>query len=92
MAILVALVFLALGSAVLRPLNIAWFRGGLLLGAVVTPVVMALLHVPVFMPTSLVLHFMGRNPRRLKQEPDRASYLGHPRRLRARAGHNERQF
>ncbi len=42
-AIAVALAFLVLGylrPAVLRPLNIAWFRISLLLGAAVTPVVM----------------------------------------------------
>src|SRR2546430_11412021 len=76
-AILAALVFLALGClrpAVLRPLNIAWFRVGLLLGALVTPVVMALLYVTAFLPTSLVLRLMGRDPLALKRAPDRVSY------------------
>jgi hypothetical protein len=76
-AIVVALVFLALGylrPAVLQPLNIAWFRVGLLLSAVVTPAVMALLYVTAFLPTSLVLRFMRRDPLALNREPDRASY------------------
>jgi hypothetical protein len=76
-AISAALFFLALGClrpAVLRPLNVAWFRFGLLLGALVTPAVMALLYVTAFLPTSLVLRFMGRDPLALEREPDRASY------------------
>ena len=76
-AIVVALAFVGLGywrPAVLRPLNIAWFRLGLLLSAVVTPVAMALLYVTTLLPTSLVLRLVGRNSLELKREPDRASY------------------
>jgi Saxitoxin biosynthesis operon protein SxtJ len=73
----VALVFPILGyvkPALLRPLNVAWFRLGLLLGAIMTPVVMALLYLTTFLPTSFVLRFMGKDLLSLKREPDRASY------------------
>jgi hypothetical protein len=93
-AILVALVFLALGClrpAVLRPLNIAWFRAGLLLGALVTPIVMALLYVTAFLPTSLVLRFTERDPLALKREPNRTSYWV-PRATEPTQGTMKRQF
>ena len=73
----VALLFPTLGyakPALLRPLNVAWFRLGLLLGAVMTPVAMAVLYLTTFLPTSLILRFMGKDPLSLKREPDRASY------------------
>ncbi len=60
--------------SVLRPLNVAWFRLGLLLGAVVSPVVMALLYVTTFIPMATALRSAGRDLLGLKREPDRASY------------------
>ncbi len=76
-AVASAAAFLALGyvwPAVLRPLNIAWFRLSVLLAAVVTPVVMALLYITMFLPTSLVLRLSGRDLLGLRREPDRMSY------------------
>ncbi len=76
-ALAVALVFLALAfawPAVLRPLNVVWFRLGLLLSAVVTPVVMALLYVIAVIPMGLALRLTGKDLLSLKREPDRASY------------------
>jgi hypothetical protein len=76
-ALPIAAAFLALAylrPAVLRPLNVVWFRLGLLLGAVVTPIVMGLLYVTTFVPTSLILRLAGRDALGLAPEPDRASY------------------
>jgi len=50
-AFAVALVFLIPGYAkpvLLRPLNVAWFRLGSLMGAVMTPVGMAVLYLTTF--------------------------------------------
>jgi Saxitoxin biosynthesis operon protein SxtJ len=72
-----ALAFLMLAllrPAHLRPLNVVWFRLGLLLSAVTTPVVMGLLYGTTFLPTSAVLRLTGRDPLALKREPGRASY------------------
>ncbi len=76
-AIVVALTFLALGymrPAVLGLLNAAWFRLALLLSAVVTPIVIAVLYVATFLPMSLFLRLVGRDLLGLRQEPDRTSY------------------
>ncbi len=76
-ALLAAAAFLTLAylrPAVLRPLNVIWFRLGLLLGAIVTPIVMGLLYVTTFVPTSLILRLAGRDLLGLEREPDRASY------------------
>ncbi len=76
-AFAVALVFPIVGytkPALLRPLNVAWFRLGSLMGAVMTPVVMAVLYVTTFLPTGLVLRLLGRDLLGLKHEPNRPSY------------------
>ena len=59
--------------SVLRPLNYAWFRFGMLLHAVVNPVVMGLLFFTAIFPTALVMRIMGSNLLRLKR-PDVDSY------------------
>lgn len=43
----------------LRPLNIAWFRFGLLLGRLTTPIFMAVLYFGVFTPFSLAMRLLG---------------------------------
>jgi hypothetical protein len=76
-ALLLAAAFVVVGwawPAVLRPLNVAWFRFGLLIGAVTTPIVMALLYVTTFLPTGLVLRLTGRDVLGLQREPSRSSY------------------
>jgi hypothetical protein len=76
-AIVIAVVFLTLAylwPAALRPLNVVWFKFGMLLGAVMTPVVMALLYVLVFVPTGLLMRLFGKDPLRMKPDPAKTSY------------------
>ena len=76
-AIAIAAVFLILAflwPAILRPLNIAWFRFGMLLGAVMTPLVMALLYAVAFVPTGWLMRLFGKDPLRLKRDSAAASY------------------
>src|SRR5215510_9720264 len=63
-----------LRPALLNPLNRIWLRLGLLLHKIVNPVIMALLFYGTVLPTGLVLRAMGKDPLRLKREPDAASY------------------
>jgi hypothetical protein len=76
-ATIVALAFLLVALVrpkLLHPLNIVWFRFGLLLGAVVTPVVMALLYVTTIVPIGIILRLRGKDLLSLKREPERNSY------------------
>lgn len=59
---------------VLRPLNRAWTRLGLLLGRIVTPVVLFLLFVVAFVPLGLLLRLRGFDPLRLELEPGKETY------------------
>ena len=55
----------------LAPLNRIWFRFGLMLGAVVAPLVMALLFFLVVTPTGMIMRALGKDP--LRQKPDRSA-------------------
>jgi hypothetical protein len=72
-----ALFFLAaalLCPAALKPLNQLWLRFGLLLHKVVNPIVMALVFFGTVLPTGLIMRALGKDPLRLKRQPDANSY------------------
>ena len=58
----------------LGPLNRAWFRLGLLLSRIVSPVVLAVLFYAVVTPTGLLMRLMGKDPLRLRFDRRAASY------------------
>jgi hypothetical protein len=59
---------------VLAPLNRLWFRLGLALGAVMTPVIMGLLFVLAVIPTALALKLFRKDPMQRRFMPDAATY------------------
>ena len=76
-ALAIAAGFLAvalLRPAMLAPLNRLWFRFGLLLGKIVTPIVMLLVFVLTVMPTGMVMRLLGKDPLRRKIDKSAASY------------------
>ena len=61
---LTALVFLVLGlinSKLLNPLNRLWFKFGMLLGAIIAPVVMGIVFFLVVTPTGLIMKILGKD-------------------------------
>ena len=48
--------------ALLRPLNLLWFKFGLLLHKIVNPVVMAFLFYLTVTPTALLMRIFGKRP------------------------------
>ncbi|MEO8115039.1 MAG: SxtJ family membrane protein, partial [Phenylobacterium sp.] len=58
----------------LRPLNLLWFWFGLMLHAVVNPIVMSLIYWISVVPVGLVMRAAGKDPLRLARDPDAASY------------------
>lgn len=59
---------------VLAPLNKGWTRLGLLLFKVVNPIVLGLIFVLTIIPIGLLLRAFGKDPLRLKFDPDAESY------------------
>ena len=65
--------------ALLRPagltlLNRYWTRAGLLLQRVMTPIVTGLLLYLTVTPTGLLMRLCGKDPLRLRRDPDAVSY------------------
>ncbi len=76
-ALAIAALFLAAALAkptILRPLNRVWFRFGLLLGRIVSPIVMAVVFCVAITPTALIVRAFGKDLLRLKFDPDAESY------------------
>lgn len=76
-ALAVAAVFLLAAlaaSRLLRPMNRLWFRFGLLLNRIVSPVVMGVLFFGVVTPTGLVRRLFVADPLRQRLDPSASSY------------------
>jgi hypothetical protein len=60
--------------AALTPLNRLWLKFGLLLHKVVNPIVMALVFFGTVLPMGLAMRALGKDPLRLKRQPNENSY------------------
>jgi len=70
-----AFLLVALGRPpLLRPLNQLWSMLGLLLHRVVNPIIMMVLFCVGVLPTGLLMRAFGKDPLRLKPEPDASTY------------------
>lgn len=63
-----------LRPALLAPFNRLWFRFGLLLHRIVSPVVLGLLFFLTVTPVALIMRVLGKDPLRLRMEPDASTY------------------
>ena len=68
-SLIIAIIFLILGlinSKVLTPLNKLWFKFGLLLGKVISPIIMGIIFFLVVTPTALIMRIIGKDLLNLK--------------------------
>jgi hypothetical protein len=76
-ALVVGLVFLCLGFFLpqsLRRLNVVWFRFGILLGRVVSPVVLGIIFCITVVPIGLLMRLLGKDLLKLRMDHNVASY------------------
>ena len=69
-SIILSLIFFILGllnSDILSPLNRIWFKFGIILGGIVSPIVMGLVFFLVVTPTSLILRLFKKDVLSLKK-------------------------
>tara|TARA_B100000965_G_C19452854_1_gene696057 strand:- start:154 stop:534 length:381 start_codon:yes stop_codon:yes gene_type:complete len=69
-SLIISIIFLILGilnSKILNPLNILWFKFGILLGKIISPIVMGLIFFIVVTPTSLFLKLFNKDTLSLKK-------------------------
>ena len=73
----VLLVVTLVRAELLAPFNRVWFRFGLFLHRVVNPVIMAVIYFAVVTPTGLIMRAAGKDPLRLRRDPNAESYWIH---------------
>ena len=76
-ALCIGIIFLIAAFAfptALRPLNIVWFRFGMLLHKIVSPLVMGLLFFITLAPIGLIMRLRGKDLLNLRFDPDAPSY------------------
>tara|TARA_B100001250_G_scaffold167512_1_gene144274 strand:- start:157 stop:543 length:387 start_codon:yes stop_codon:yes gene_type:complete len=77
-SLVISIIFLLLGlfnSKLLTPLNRIWFKFGLLLGKVVSPVIMGVVFFFVVTPTGLIMKFLGKDLLNLKKTKSKSYWV-----------------
>lgn len=59
----------------LRPLNKAWYKLGLLMGRVVSPIVLGILFFILITPIAIVMRLAGRDPLRLRKQDAQSHWI-----------------
>ena len=76
-SVIVSAVFLILGlinSRLLTPLNVLWFKLGMILGVIISPIVMGIVFFLVVTPTGLILRIMGKDLLNKKYDKEKETY------------------
>jgi hypothetical protein len=60
---------------VLRPLNKAWYKLGLLMGRVVSPIVLGILFFILISPIAIVMRLAGRDPLKLRKQDVQSHWI-----------------
>ena len=76
-SLIISLFFLVLGllnSKILTPLNKLWFKFGLFLGKIISPIIMGIIFFVVVTPIGLVMRLLGKDVLNLKLNKKESSY------------------
>ena len=76
-SLIISIIFLILGllnSKILSPFNKIWFKFGLLLGKIVSPVVMGFIFFIIVTPVGLLMRILGKDLLNLKFSDKEYSY------------------
>ena len=77
-SLIISLIFLILGlinSRTLTPLNKLWFKFGILLGKIVSPVIMGIIFFLVVTPIGLIMKFMRKDLLNLKYNKNKSYWI-----------------
>ena len=77
-SILVSIVFLILGllnSKILTPLNNIWFKFGLVLGKIISPIIMAIIFFLVVSPIGLFMRLIKKDLLNLKYNKNKSYWI-----------------
>ena len=76
--LIISLFFLILGSInskILTPLNKIWFKFGILLGKIVSPIIMGVIFFLVVTPIALIMRIVGKDLLNLKFNKDKSYWI-----------------
>ena len=77
-SILIGIIFLILGilnSRFLTPLNKIWFKFGILLGQIISPIVMGIIFFLVVTPIAFIMRVLGKDVLKLKKNTDNSYWI-----------------
>jgi len=77
-SLVISIIFLILGllnSKILTPLNKLWFKFGILLGTIVSPIVMGIVFFIVVTPISLIMKILGKDILNLKKNKNKSYWI-----------------
>ena len=63
-SLVISIIFFILGvinSKLLTPLNKLWFKFGILLGSIVSPIIMGIVYFAVVTPTGVLMRLLGKD-------------------------------
>ena len=76
-SVIISLIFLILGlmnSKLLTPLNKLWFKFGMILGAIIAPIVMGIIFFLVVTPTGFIMNIIGKDLLQKKYDKKKGTY------------------
>ena len=76
--VIISLIFLVLGllnSKILTPLNKLWFKLGIFLGKVISPIIMGIIFFLVVTPTGLIMRLLGKDVLNLKYNKNQSYWI-----------------
>ena len=77
-ALIISIIFLLLGlanSIILNPLNKIWFKFGILLGSIVSPIIMAIVFFIFVTPTSIIMRLLGKDILNIKKNKKKTYWI-----------------
>jgi hypothetical protein len=77
-SLILSLIFLVLGilnSKILTPLNKLWFKFGILLGKVISPLIMGIIFFLVVTPIGLIMRLLGKDLLNLKYSDTKSYWI-----------------
>ena len=77
-SIIISLIFLILGllnSKILAPLNKLWFKFGIFLGKIISPIIMGIIFFLVVTPIGLIMRIFGKDVLNLKYNKNKSYWI-----------------
>ena len=77
-SLIISFIFLTLGllnSKILSPLNKIWFKFGIFLGKIVSPLIMGIIFFLVVTPIGLIMRLLGKDVLNLKYDKNKSYWI-----------------